>query len=44
MLDAIATEYDREIQVEAAPEFHVQDIRYLRARTRKEITHDTPHE
>lgn len=37
LLQAVAVHFEREIDVEAAPDFHIHDIKLLRARTRKEI-------
>lgn len=36
-IDEIAENFEREITVEAAQEFHIHDVKFLRARTRKEI-------
>jgi len=40
MLDAIAESFAREIELESVSDFHVEDVKFLRARTRKEITPD----
>jgi len=37
LLDAIAQEFDREVSVESVSDFHIEDIKFLSARTRKEI-------
>lgn len=39
LLDEIAKEFDREIQVESVSDFHVHDTVVLSARTRKEVAH-----
>lgn len=36
-LDAIANDFSREIAVEAVSDFHIHDVKILRARTRKEV-------
>lgn len=41
-LDEIAQSFDREISVEPVAAFHVEDVKFLRARTGKEISRDTP--
>ena len=38
LLDAVMEQHDREITIEAMPDFHIHDAKILRARTRKEIT------
>lgn len=37
LLDGIAEQFNREITVESVSDFHIHDIKVLRARTRKEI-------
>jgi len=37
LLDAIAQEFERDISVESVSDFHIEDITFLSARTRKEI-------
>jgi len=37
LVDGIANRFEREISVESVSDFHVHDIKILRARTRKEI-------
>jgi ribonuclease G len=36
LLDALAMQFDREIEVEGVADFHIHDIKVLRARTRRE--------
>ena len=36
LLDALAMQFDREIEVESVPDFHIHDIKVMRARTSKE--------
>jgi len=38
LLDAITKEFDREITVESVSDFHIHEVKFLRARTRQEIT------
>jgi len=38
LLDGIAARFDREIAVESVSDFHIHDLKVLRARTRKELT------
>ncbi|MEA3365986.1 MAG: Rne/Rng family ribonuclease [Candidatus Hydrogenedentes bacterium] len=37
LLDALAQEFEREVSVESVSDFHIEDIKFLSARTRKEI-------
>lgn len=37
LLDAIAQEFEREVSVESVSDFHIEDVAFLSARTRKEI-------
>jgi predicted ATPase len=37
LLDAIAGEIEREVSVESVSDFHIEDVAFLSARTRKEI-------
>ena len=38
ILEAIGASFEREITVESVSDFHIQDVKFLRARTRREIT------
>jgi ribonuclease G len=37
LLDEIAASFEREIEIEAMPDFHIQDVKALRVKTRSEI-------
>lgn len=37
LLEAAARKFDREVEVEAVPDFHIHDVKLLRGRTRKEV-------
>lgn len=43
-LDDLLARFERELQVESVSDFHIHDVKILRARTRKEINHAHPHE
>ncbi|MFM1919678.1 MAG: RNAse, partial [Candidatus Hydrogenedentota bacterium] len=38
-LDEVLASFERELEIESVSDFHVHDVKFLRARTRKEIAH-----
>jgi ribonuclease G len=38
-LDDVLASFERELEIESVSDFHVHDVKFLRARTRKEIAH-----
>ena len=41
LVDTIAERFGREISIESVSDFHVHEVRMLRARTREEISGDS---